>query len=211
MAWAVSCRTYPGRNPAFEAQVAAFIDASIPCSRMRLFNATDLSGWQVRGWGIWRVEDGVLRGTRGLGYLATRFDRIGDFVLTLEARVSNQGNSGIFFRAKPPGAGLRPWPIGYEAQINHHDPRNPTGSLYNRVPARALGTKDEEWFSMEIRSIAEHHSVFVNGTLAAELQDADFREGFIAFQAHDPLTTAEFRNITLQMPCGPNAGAGYAR
>ncbi len=196
----VTCATFASRNTAFEERIKSFAAEDEPGSELRLFNGEDLSGWEVHGIGRWTVEGGILTVKRGLGYLATRCDEFDDFILTLGIRVSKEGNSGVFFRARDPGLGLRPWPEGYEAQVDNHDPKNPTGSIYDRVTAEPLLAKDNEWFEMKISAIGPHIRVKVNGETVAEATDTTYEKGFIALQAHDPFCRVDFRDIVLQIP-----------
>ncbi len=193
------CCTQPKRNPAYEEEIEAFVRQAVPGSEMELFNGEDLSGWYVRGLGKWSVEDGVLTVRRGIGYLGTRCDKFDDFILTLEARCNQEGNSGVYFRSTPP-EGLYPWPQGYEAQIDNHDPENYTGSLYDRVLADELLTEDNEWFEMKITAIDDQIEIAIDGETVVHTTDDAYRKGFIALQAHDPFSRVDFKNIRIQLP-----------
>ncbi|MFH1739382.1 MAG: DUF1080 domain-containing protein [bacterium] len=195
-----TCVTFPTRNTSFENGLRSFADARNPGSEFSLFNGEDLSGWSVHGVGKWTISDGVLTVRRGLGYLATRCDQFDDFILTLEIRVSEEGNSGVFFRSRRPGFGTRPWPIGYETQVDNHDPKNPTGSLYDRVTASPLPAKDEEWFKMEVSAVGASLSVKVNGETVAQATDTTYVRGIIALQAHDLFSRVDFKNIRIRIP-----------
>ncbi len=195
-----TCATFASRNTSFEEKMNAFVTKDEPGSEFRLLNGKDLSGWEVHGIGRWTVEEGVLTVKRGLGYLATRCDAFDDIILSLDIRVSEEGNSGVFFRSKDPGFGLRPWPEGYEAQVDNHDPQNPTGSIYDMVTAEPLLTKDNEWFEMEISAIGPHIEIRVNNETVAEATDTTHKKGFIALQAHDPFCQVDFREIVLRIP-----------
>lgn len=56
----------------------------------------DLSAWRGAA-DRWRLEDGVLACQPGAGYLWTR-ETYGDFELSLEFKISPNGNSGVFVR-----------------------------------------------------------------------------------------------------------------
>ncbi|MBD3268032.1 DUF1080 domain-containing protein [bacterium] len=163
-----------------------------------LLHSNGLDGWYKVGMGNWSMQDGVLTVKNGIGYLATNYDRFKDFVLSVDVRTSKQANSGIFFRAEHPGLGFRPWPIGYEAQIDNHDPKNPTGSLYDRGTASASPPADGEWFSMQITAKGPHIRIQVNDALVVDATDTKFQQGFIALQAHDLGSVVEFRNMRLR-------------
>lgn len=196
----ISCCTIIQRDLSFERRIQSFVDYAVPGSEIELFNGTNLGGWSVHGMGVWSLDKGVLSVQRGLGYLSTRCNTFTDFELSLDIRISQNGNSGVFFRSRDPGYFSRPWPVGYEAQIDNHDKKNMTGSIYNIHPAEKRFAKDEEWFSMKINATGSHLQVFVNGEAAAVIENATFTTGYIALQAHDPWSRVEFRDIRLRIP-----------
>ncbi len=193
------CTTFPSRDPSFESKVADFVQQNEPGSQLSLLNGRNLAGWSAHGLGRWTVNDGVLKISGGLGYISTRCDDFEDFVLSLDIRAGQKSNSGVFFRARLPD-GFRPWPEGYEAQIDNHDPKNPTGSLYDRAKAKKLVVKDGEWFRMQITAIGPNISVMINDEIVTEATDTTYQKGFIALQAHDPFSTVEFRSIEITIP-----------
>ncbi|MBZ0255388.1 DUF1080 domain-containing protein [bacterium] len=200
IALSLACCTTTVRNHTFEQAIENFVQHHQPGDSIALFNGRNLSGWRAHGLGKWRVKDGVLSVTGGMGYLATACDEFTDIILTLEVRVGDGGNSGVFFRARHPGFGLRPWPRGYEAQIDNHDPKNPTGSLYDLAPAQTFAVKDNEWFTMEIHCIGDAQTIFINGEKIAASDQSLYHRGFIALQGHHPSCKVEFRNIVLTLP-----------
>ncbi|MDP8243325.1 MAG: DUF1080 domain-containing protein [Candidatus Hinthialibacter antarcticus] len=199
IALSFTCCTTAVQNRDFEEAIEAFVKHAQPGSSIALFNGRDLSGWRAHGPGRWRVKDGVLSVTGGMGYLATAYDEFTDIIFSLDVRVSDGGNSGVFFRAQHPGFGLRPWPRGYEAQVDNNGAKNPTGSLYNITKADKVLTQDGEWFSMEVRCIDDQQTIFVNGELVAQTRDSSYHRGFIALQGHHPSCTVEFKNIDLTL------------
>jgi len=105
-------------------------------------------------------------------------------------------NNGIYFRAQPNPENRNNWPVGYEAQVYNHAGRDYiTGSLYNRVMASRLLTRDGDWFSMRIRAKGDHIQIFVNGQKVVDTRNSDFKSGHIAIQCHDPFTIIETRDI----------------
>jgi hypothetical protein len=196
----ISCCTITKRDTGFESKIQNFVDHAIPGSEMALLNGDTLGGWSVHGAGVWSVENGVLSVRRGLGYLATRCDSYTNVELSLECRISSYGNSGIFIRSQHPGLSIRPWPRGYEAQIENHTKKYPTGSVYNFKRNEQGTPNDNEWFSMKIVAVGETIQVFMNDQLSAETTDSTYHKGFIALQAHDPWSVVEFRNIFVRIP-----------
>lgn len=195
-----TCCTFPSRNEAAEKAIIDFVRAHSPGSKISLFNGRDLSGWAARGFGKWTIEDGVLTIRRGSGYLATRCEEFSDFILDADVRANPRGNSGIFFRAHNPPFGLRSQPVGYEAQVDRDDPRNPTGSLYKRARASRLLRRDNEWFHMRVSAIEQRIQIQLNGEIVVDATDADYRKGFIALQSHDPYSVISYKNIQLEIP-----------
>ena len=129
-----------------------------------LHNGRNLDGWhenKFKHQPEWRIIDGVLTG-HGQGYLSS-LEKFADFELEAEARISDtaggRGNSGIYFRCAPHTDLAQEFPPGYEAQLDHGDDNNPTGSIYNlniegsRAPKSQ--SKDGEWVTMRIRAVGD--------------------------------------------------------
>ncbi len=126
-----------------------------------IFNGSDLSGWSVPG-GNWEARDGAITRTgKGGGIDYTGEPVPDDFELRFEWKISQGGNSGVYYR-----------PGQYEYQVldnDRHrdgkDPRTNAASLYyafkpskdatkpvgewntGRIVAR--GTKIEHWLNGE--------------------------------------------------------------
>jgi len=175
-----------------------------------LFNRRNVDGWRENRFKHapeWKVIDGVLTGHGGQGYLSSLED-FQDFELYAEARISDtaggRGNSGIYFRCAPHTDKTKEFPPGYEAQIDHGDNNNPTGSIYAlpiegaRAPKRP--TKDGEWVSMRVRAIGNHLRTWVNGSPAADCRDPENRHtsGSILLQMHHLTGKVEFREVRIR-------------
>lgn len=173
-----------------------------------LFNGRDLDGWTRMGDPTgWEVRDGVL--FSGIGNIPgwLRTDRVyGDFILRLQWRVSQNGNSGVFIRATTTG---HPWISGSEVQISN-EPRDPihcTGALYDIVPVNPRPDESAEvWHDFEIHCHGPYHKVFANNI---PIIDVDARQvpdlfarptrGYIGLQSsHAPEGWIEFRNIRIK-------------
>lgn len=146
-----------------------------------LFDGTDLSAW--RGYrqpdvpAGWSVEDGTLAFTPGVGDgdIVTR-EEFGDFELELEWKISEGGNSGIFYRASEEYENV--WESAPEMQVlddaRHPDGQNPLTSagavygLYAASPdaARPVG----EWNRVRIVARGDHVEHWLNGQKVVEYE-----------------------------------------
>ncbi len=162
-----------------------------------LFNGKNLDGWFCRGKATWEVRDGVLIGRDGMGHLYAE-PVLSDLEIKGMFRVSEKGNSGLYFRANPPESNPEGFPRGYEAQIDNHStahtgwlwkPGKPTGQ------AKALLTKDNEWFSLRIKAIGANIQIWVNEQLVTEFADSEYTQGHFAIQGHNPGMTIEAKEL----------------
>ncbi|MDX9753280.1 MAG: DUF1080 domain-containing protein [bacterium] len=188
---------WPPASPPETDPLTAFVSAGIPGSEFLLFPNGNLNGWYPVGIGRWTIQDGILSIRHGIGYLATHCDTLTDFTLSLHVRTGPQANSGVFFRATHPSWDLRPWPVGYEAQVDHHDPRNPTGSLYNRHTASGHPPRDGEWFTMDITVKGPSVQIKINQEVVVSATDTTYQTGFLALQAHGPQSWVEYKDGRL--------------
>jgi hypothetical protein len=161
-----------------------------------LFNGKDTSNWEVIGpKAEWVVKEGVLSNVgSGGGWLGT-VATFGDFDLIVEWKVSEGGNSGIFLRAGTDGP---PWVDGYESQIDDDDAKNPTGSIYNRLPAKKAASPDGQWNVTEVSAEGDHLVVKINGQEVVNGKDATCKYGRVGLQMHDDKTTVEFRKVWIR-------------
>jgi hypothetical protein len=149
-----------------------------------LFDGTDLSQW--RGFGrddmpaAWQIENGTLAfvpGGEG-GDIVTR-EQFGDFELELEWRISEGGNSGIFYRGTEDFR--RIWESAPEYQVldddAHPDAQIRThraGDLYDLIEAndrkqlRPVG----EWNQTRIVARGPHVEHWLNGEKIVEFEMA---------------------------------------
>ena len=186
---------------------------------INLFNGRDLTGWRENRFAHeprWEVKDGILIGKGGQGYLASERE-FADFELIAEVRIwdtgSARGNSGVYFRCQPHRDLTQEYPAGYEAQCDHFDQNNPTGSIYNLgVPgARAPmpQVKDGEWFTLRVVVEGNHLRTWVNGQPGADCHDPQnrYRQGYILLQMHHRTGVVEFRKVRIR-PCATRAMDG---
>jgi hypothetical protein len=186
-----------------------------------------VGGWPV-GHGVNPLSDGLagltfVGGSAGWSYDATNdilrhesaapsdwlhfAGEYSDFLLSLDFRLSQGGNSGIFVRAAQTGY---PWVTGSEIQLTH-EPRLPihaTGCLYDRIPAEpAADNRHSVWHRLEVLMIGGRVRVCVDGVTTVD--EADIREsypqipwsarGVIGLQNSHAATpgSIEFRNIRI--------------
>lgn len=201
-----------------------------------LFDGETTDGWRgynreafpERGW---TVDDGTLliRGSDDgtpLGGDIVTTETYDDFVLKLEWKISEGGNSGIFYR----GIEQPDQPIYWSApemqvldDANHPDAdrgengNRKSGSLYDLIPAQPnTFTGHGEWQQVKIVANGPHVEHWMNGEKILEyelwspdwyamIRDSKFechpafgdaREGRIGLQDHS--TTARFRNIKIK-------------
>ncbi len=186
---------------------------------VELFNGEDLTGWEI--WGDpagYRVEDGVIRSMTDWGSAYGMYyaeEQFGDFVLRIDWRVSDRGNSGVFIRVptvEGPPHENHPWVTGYEVQISCEEPRRDdahcTGSLYAYSPVSARPAEEPEvWYTYEITCKGNLITVKIDDVVVNEFdqstqentQDKPLK-GYIALQnSHGPAGTwVEYKNIRVK-------------
>lgn len=182
-----------------------------------LLDGKSLTGWKVRSEkdvpaDEWTVVDGVLTAKAGNSWLATE-KVYGDYVLQMEWRVPENGNSGVFIRVPELQAGEHPWVKGIEIQVL--DDKGPqyagklkpwqySGSLYGAVAAdQSAFAGAGKWNAYEITCHGDLITIKLNGkqitagdmSKIAELKDRP-RRGVIGLQNHG--TAVEFRNLRIK-------------
>lgn len=174
---------------------------------VRLFNGVSLDGWTVTGDPAGFVVDkGILRSESGKHGQWIRTNRTyGNFVLRLDWRICQDGNSGVFIRAADTG---EPWNTGAEIQLSN-DPRDDihcTGSLYGRVAVDPRPDETAEvWHHLEIRCVGPRITIFADNLPVIDVDQRDVPamkdvplNGYIGLQdAHRP-GWVEYRNILIK-------------
>jgi hypothetical protein len=139
-----------------------------------LFDGTSTDAW--RGYkqaaipdSGWTVEDGALKAVKGgHGDIVTK-EKFRDFELELEWRVSEGGNSGIFYRATEDNEYI--WQSAPELQIlddaKHQDGREPktsAGALYALIATNGRALKPVgEWNVVRVVVRANRVEHWLNG------------------------------------------------
>ncbi|QGJ69861.1 Secreted glycosyl hydrolase [Planctomycetales bacterium 10988] len=185
-----------------------------PMEGKRIFNGTDLTGWEIfsENESEWSVtEEGYLHVENGPGQLETT-ETFGDFILQMDVLTKGKHlNSGVFFRSIP---GER-W-NGYESQIHNGyedgDRTKPldygTGGFYRRQPARKVVADDFEWFTTTLVVTDNRMATWVNGIQVNDWGDNRDRDenprrgrrdeaGTLILQGHDPTTNILFKELKV--------------
>jgi len=118
-----------------------------------LFDGSDFAGWHgYRSATLptrWRIENGAmtLGGDGTAGDIVTD-EEFGDFELELEWKISEGGNSGIFYFVQEREAARQTYSTGPEMQVlddaRHPDGKLPShraGSLYDLIPAKSAAAR----------------------------------------------------------------------
>lgn len=162
----------------------------------------DLDNWFAEDSAVWTNEGGTLVGRKGPGHLFTKAS-FTNFEMRALVRVNDHGNSGMYFRVTPNPDANNPWPIGYEAQVDQHDPKNYTGCIYNAAwPTNEPGmkgpiTKDNAWFDYRIRAVGDHIQTWINGVAMVDAQLDQYDSGHFAVQGHHDGNVIEYRDIRV--------------
>ena len=158
-----------------------------------LFNGENLDGWIIYGTEKWYVEDNELVCESGpdkqYGYLGTEknFD---DFILSLQFKQENNGNSGVFFRSTVDGTKVKGW------QVEVAPPGLHSGGIYESYGRGWLikpdSSKDsivkmDEWNDMKIKVIGNDVTTWINNTEMIKIKDSIIGKGIggVALQIHD--------------------------
>ncbi len=163
-----------------------------------LFDGKTLSGWKrdKEGFGDWKVADGAITCSGAQDYLLTERDDYADFHLRAECKISDSGNSGLYFRAS------KPFSIAgdYEAQINSTGTDNiRTGSLYKVVNVADKLVPADTWFTYDIIAEGNRIRLLVNGKQSVEYTETRPNrnaKGRIGLQQNGG--TVQFRKIEIR-------------
>ncbi len=178
--------------------------------------ADDLNNCVFRE-GSWEYEDGVLT-RKGGGDIWTK-DKYGDFILDLQYRVEEGGNSGVFIRT----ADLSNW-INTAIEVQIHDSTDGTkhgqcGAIYDVLsPSKDMTKPAWEWNHMSIKALGPKIYVVLNGEQIIDMNLDEWteagknpqgtknkftiaykdmaRRGFFGFQDHND--EVQFRNIKVK-------------
>ena len=174
---------------------------------VQLFNGKNLDGWVVHpeDKARWSVPDGCIVGEGGVGHLYTERGDYENIDYRIEAKISDGGNSGQYFRT----AIKKGFPPGYEAQINstHSDPIR-TGSLYGfkDCEVREMLVKPDEWFTQEVIAEGDHIIIKVNDKVTVDTHKDKYKKGHLALQQHNEGSVVTVRKVEVKEL--PPSGSG---
>jgi glucose/arabinose dehydrogenase len=165
-----------------------------------LFDGEGLEGWRKVGEAEWKVEDGVLTGSGKKGFLATERADFRDFELAARLKISDGGDSGIFFRAGDAG-GI----AGYEAEVNSSYPAEEhTGSLAGLAPLKVHLVAPGTWFDYRVRCEDEKEGtrivISIDGIAITDFLDRErrFVSGRIAIEQHHEGSVVEVKALAVR-------------
>jgi hypothetical protein len=150
-----------------------------------LFNGTDLAGWRVYKKpdvpAQWKVEDGAIALTAGGGGDLMSAEEFGDFELSIDWKISPNGNSGIIYLVKEAPEAANTYNTGPEMQVldndGHPDGRFPThraGALYDfNTPPDGAVKPVGEWNTARVIVSHGHIEHWLNGVKVAESSYGD--------------------------------------
>ena len=190
----------PGDNAQIQFRNIRIDDRGREGTWRRLFNGNDFTGWKIWGTEEWKVEDGVIIGRSGPkkseGYLATE-ETWNDFRVRGSFKMLGEGNFGLFYHSTI-AYNDEQYPVisGLQGEVAPGYP-SPTGWVdesYNRGwlvepdmnTYRAYALRPGDWNEIEILSIANHITTWVNGIQVLDLTDDNqqLTEGNFALQLH---------------------------
>lgn len=171
-----------------------------------LFDGKTYNGWTITGDPSgWEIADGEVRFVHPGGGVILSRDRYADYILRLEFKISDGGNSGVFIRAPRIARQSR---IGMESQIMGDHGREAhshgTGAIYDVIAPKGNWVKPAgEWNTLEVKVDGDQFTNKINGKVAVDVNMNDVeklrlrnRDGFIGLQDHS--NPVAFRNIRIK-------------
>ena len=186
----------------------------LPGQDVPLFDANSLSGWHMTGEASYSVDDHCILAKTSTGkanaFLASDAS-FGDFLLTLELKNEQPGNSGIQIRSRVVGTEPKlSYLTGYQIEI---DPsaRAWSGGLYEERGRGWLQNLEQnepgrkafhsgEWNRYRIECIGPWIRAFVNDVPTTDALDPEALEGLLGLQVHSGQDTQiRFRDFHLHV------------
>jgi hypothetical protein len=159
--------------------------------------ANGLDGLEVVGDANWTFADGVAQATTGTaGSFLVSPDNYADFELSVEFYVSEEHNSGVFFRCDTV-SNITDMTC-YEANIfdNRPDQSGRTGGVPNYLPPSEIVNAGGQWNTYRITAEGDHIVIELNGVTTVDGHDGTHTYGPIALQWG--AGTVMFRNVRVR-------------
>ena len=173
------------------------------------------TGWKVNETpASWSLADGGFKaqGERSHNFYTGPLAPFKDFELKVDVKTAPNSNGGIYIHTKYQDSG---WPWGgYETQVNQtQGDWRKSGSIYSVQDVKADKlegvVRDNEWYTHHVIVKGNRVQIFLNGKLVNDFTEEagrkagkDFErklsEGTIAFQAHDPKSIVQYRNVRVK-------------
>lgn len=150
-----------------------------------LFDGKDLDHWYVIGDADWQLKNGEVMANRKIGkdngYLVTK-KSYSNFELKVEFWVSDDANSGVFFRCRD-GKSISDSRC-YEANIfdQRGDRYFGTGAITNFAGGKNLPNAGGKWNTYEITADGPKLTLVLNGVETVETTNKKYKKGPIALQ-----------------------------
>jgi len=183
-----------------------------------LFDGRDQAGWEMVGPGEFKLENGVLVTSGGMGLLWYTGEKFGHAQIRVVFKLTGpKDNSGIFIRIPEPPAD--PWVAvhrGYEIQIyNESDEYHRTGCLYSLTKAQhQVDALVGQWNTILVTLDGARTVVEVNGQLVTDYTEGDPvppkkiwyepergprpESGYIGLQNHDDNSRIHFKEVSVR-------------
>ena len=171
-----------------------------------LFDGKSLDGWEKVGndASVWEVKEGAICGSGPASMLVCTKGPYKNFRYRAEIKINDKGTSGMYFRTTRKST----FSDGYEAQIDstHSDPIR-TGSLYGFCHVYKRLVEPDAWFTYDLQvrddvwrgKPVTKIKITVNGDELYEYHDfaLSWKEGYFAFQQHDPGSKVAIRKVEV--------------
>ncbi len=174
-----------------------------------LFDGQSLDGWTTLtdNWGGWSVQNGTIYCNGTGNYAWLRSKRLYDnFILRLEFKILQNGNSGLFIRGPLDGRASR---FGMEMQIfgklnNPPNAHETSGAIYGIFPPKVdAANPPGQWNAVEVTCHGPQVSIRINEKTLSDINMDNIRplqnslqHGVIGLQDHS--CKVWFRNIRIK-------------
>lgn len=165
----------------------------------------DMPGWLELGTARWDLRNSELRAHRGQGALI-HTQRVQDFHLWAYVKTGGRGFGAIYGRWN--GTGDR----GFGVLIDQRKGAPiTTGTIIDQVNVENLPVDRQDWAPLQIIAEGPRIVALVNGTIVAEYDRADIREGSIVLMKDSCCGDVVFKDVKVKYLDWVDAGIAAAR